>query len=159
LAIVEDEEKWHVNDQADAAMKPAAVNFKTMFLDAEEDEEQTCSLASVLDVLRSKWPGGAVFQAGDVVKSIFRASENASYAASIAEQAAEASAGFKAALELASGKPVPNVSAPAINWRLQAIKDSPAIVDGKTLVLRYTKPDRDGRGGGFRVESLVSDGH
>jgi hypothetical protein len=157
LAIVADEEKWHVNDQADTA--PAAVKFKTMFLDVEEDEEQTCSLASVLDVLRSKWPSGAVFQAGDVVKSIFRSSENAGYAASIVEQALEAAASFKAALELASGKAVPIVSAPAINWRLQAIKDSPAIVDGKTVVLRYTKPDRDGRGGGFRVESLGSDGH
>ena len=53
-----------------------------------------------------------------------------------------------------AGKPIKTVSAPTINWRLQAIKDAPALVGGKTLVLRYLKPDRAGRHGGFRVEEL-----
>jgi hypothetical protein len=64
---------------------------------------------------------------------------------------AEAAAVLKANLELAVGAPIATVSAPAINWKLQAIKESPAVVNGKTLVLRYNKPNRDGRGGGFRV--------
>jgi hypothetical protein len=108
-------------------------------------------------VLHRKWPNEAVFQAGDVVKSIFRSSENVSYAAAIAEAEAEAVASFKAALELATGKAVPLVSAPAINWRLQALKDTPAIVDGEALVLRYAKPNRNGRDGGFRVVALNID--
>ena len=98
-----------------------------------------------------------MFQAGNVVKSIFQSSGNASYAASIGEGEAEAAASFKAALELATGKVVPLVSAPVINWRLQALKDTPAIVDGKALVLRYTKPNRNGRDGGFRVVTLKID--
>jgi hypothetical protein len=146
--------EWFTGDTPDGATRPTPIYFKTMFLDAEDDEEQTCSLASVLDVLCRRWPNGAVFQAGDVVKSIFQGSENASFAAAVAEQAASAAASFKAALEMAVGKAIPLVSAPAINWKLQAIKDMPAAVDGKTLVLRYTKPDANRHGGGFQVETL-----
>jgi len=32
--------------------------------------------------------------------------------------------------------------------------DAPAVFDGKTFVLRYSKPNRDGRGGGFKIEEL-----
>jgi hypothetical protein len=156
VALVKEEAEWFAGDPPDAA-PPTTVDFKTLFLDGEEDEEQACSLASVLDVLTRKWPDGAMFQAGNVVKSIFQSSGNASYAASIAEGEAEAAASFKAALELATGKVVPLVSAPVINWRLQALKDTPAIVDGKALVLRYTKPNRNGRDGGFRVVTLKID--
>jgi hypothetical protein len=130
--------------------RPQKIDFKSMFLASEDNEEESSSLASVLDVLRRKWPNGALFQAGDVVTSIFHAGANASYAAAVAEAAAS----FKAALELACGKSIPIISAPAINWKLQAIKDAPAIVDGQTLVLRYIKPNRDGRDGGFKVEAL-----
>ena len=66
----------------------------------------------------------------------------------------EQAASFKAALELACGKPIALISAPAINWKLQALVDAPAVVDGKTLVLRYHKPNRDGRGGGFKIAEL-----
>jgi hypothetical protein len=85
VALVEDEVGWFAGDEPAAGMQPMTVDFNSMFLDGEDDEEQTCSLASVLDVLRSKWPNEAVFQAGDVVKSIFRSSESASNAATIAE--------------------------------------------------------------------------
>ena len=156
VALVKEEAERFAGDPPDAA-PPTTVDFNTLFLDGEEDEEQACSLASVLDVLTRKWPDGAMFQAGNVVKSIFQSSGNASYAASIAEGEAEAAASFKAALELATGKVVPLVSAPVINWRLQALKDTPAIVDGKALVLRYTKPNRNGRDGGFRVVTLKID--
>jgi len=156
-ALVKDEVECLTGDQPAAAMQPTAVDFNTMFLDGEDDEEQTCSLASVLDLLHRKWPNEALFQASDVVKSIIRSSENASYAATIAEDEAEAAASFKAALELATGKATPLVSAPVINWRLQALKDTPAIVDGEALVLRYAKPNRNGRDGGFRVVSLNID--
>jgi hypothetical protein len=157
VALVKDEVEWFTGDPPTATMKPMTVDFKTMFLDGEDDEEQTCSLASVLDVLHRKWPNEAVFQASDVVKSIFRSSENASFAAAFAEAEGEAAASFKAALELATGKAVPLISAPAINWRLQALKDTPAIVDGEALVLRYAKPNRNGRDGGFRVVTLSID--
>ena len=133
--------------------RPEKVDFKSMFLEGEDEEEQSASLASVLDVLRRKW-GGDLFQAGDVVNSIFHASGNASYSAALAEEADTQAAGFKAALELAAGKSIAIVSAPAINWKLQAIKDAPALVDGKILVLKYEKPDSNRHGGGFKVEEL-----
>jgi hypothetical protein len=133
--------------------EPTSVDFKTMFLDAEGDEEQSSSLASVLDVLRRKWSND-LFQAGDVVSKIFQASGNVSYNAALAEEVDNQAAAFKTALELACGKPIPIISAPAINWKLQAIVDWPAVVDGKILALKYHKPDANRHGGGFKVEEL-----
>ena len=43
---------------ADKDCKPEAVSFRDIFLEAEAEEEQTTSLNTVLDVLRTKWPGG-----------------------------------------------------------------------------------------------------
>jgi hypothetical protein len=151
--LVEDEKQGFVY-QPTGELEPTMVSFKSMFLDSEDDEEQSASLASVLDLLHRRWPSGHLFQAGDVVSSIFHASGNASFNAALAEEADARAAGFKAALELACGKPIPIVSAPAINWKLQTIKDAPALVDGKTLVLQYHKPNRDGRDGGFKVVEL-----
>ena len=58
---------------------------------------------------------------------------------------------------MAADKSIKIVSAPVINWRLQAIADTPAALGYKTLVLRYVKPDRDGRYGGFRVETMTDE--
>ena len=152
LKLVADEKHGFVYEPT-GEPEPTTVDFKSMFLESEDDEEQSASLASILDVLRRKWPGGSLFQAGDVVNSIFHAS-NASFNAALAEEADNQAASFKAALELACGKPIPLVSAPAINWKLQTLVDAPAVVDGKTLVLRYFKPDSNRHGGGFKVEEL-----
>jgi hypothetical protein len=126
---------------------PAApITFKTALLEAEADEEQTSSLLTVLDALRTLWPdtqhpgNSRLFQAGEVALH--------------AGKAEEPSIAFKVALEMAAGKPIKIVSGPVINWRLQAIADTPASLGYKTLVLRYVKPNRDGRYGGFRVETL-----
>jgi len=152
VELAKDEAHWWITEPP--AAPPHTIGFKTMFLDSEDDEEQTSSLAAVLDLLRRKWPDASPFQASDVVKSIFRASESAIYGTAAAETLASEAATFKANLELAVGRAIPTVSAPAVNWRLQAIKDTPAIVDRHSLVLRYIKPNRDGRGGGFKVETL-----
>jgi hypothetical protein len=127
--------------------RPTAVDFNSIFRDAETDEEENTSLASVLDVLRSNWPNGTLFQASDVINRFFP-----SFAGDWDSKAVS----FKAALELACGKPIPILSAPAINWKLQAIKDAPVVVEDKPLILRYSKPDRAGRDGGFKVEGLIT---
>lgn len=49
-ALVEDEKKWHVYEPPKGEPEPVAVDFKSMFLEFEDDEEQSSSLASVLDV-------------------------------------------------------------------------------------------------------------
>jgi hypothetical protein len=125
------------------------ITFKTMLLDTEADEEQTSSLVTVLDALRTLWPD--IRQRGN--SRLFQASEVALYAG----KAEDASIAFKVALEMAADKSIKIVSAPVINWRLQAIADTPAALGYKTLVLRYVKPDRDGRYGGFRVETMTDE--
>jgi hypothetical protein len=153
--LVHQEPKWHV-DRLSGEPPPTSVDFKSLLLDAETDEEQSCSLASVLDILRRHWPGEALFQAKDVVNRIFRGPANASFNAVLAEENADEGASFKAALELAAGKPIGIISAPTINWKLQALVDSPVRVERKPLVLRYRKPEKSGRGGGFKVVGLRS---
>jgi hypothetical protein len=151
-----EEERHGFVDAPSGEPAPTSVDFKSLFLESEGDEEQSSSLASVLDILRRHWPGEALFQAKDVVSRIFHGAGNASFNAALAEERAAEEAGFKSALELASGKAVGVISAPAINWKLQALVDSPALVEGKALVLRYRKPDDSGRSGGFKVVELLA---
>ena len=115
--------------------------FRSLFLAGEEDEEQTYSLSTVIDVLYRRYPNSELFQASEI--------------AAYAGLANEESIGFKAALEIACGKPIKIISAPVINWRLQAVVDAPVTIDEKLLVLQYLKPDKSGRNGGFKVVQLT----
>jgi hypothetical protein len=116
------------------ACRPTEISFKQMFLSGEADEEQTSSLVTVLETLRLKWPSG------------FKASDVAYYAGSADEQAIT----FRGALELASGKSLPVVSSTAVSWRLKALVDASAEIEGKVFALRYS-PDH--HGGVFTVTS------
>jgi hypothetical protein len=138
--------KLHAKDSAErvAAMvadrpacPPAAISFRTLFLAGEADEEQSSGLATVLDVLRTKWREGC--KAADV--------------AMFAGQATQETIEFKAALEQASGKPMPIITPTTITWRLKALKDAPVLIEGATLALRYV-PDKAKNGGAFTVETV-----
>ena len=125
----------HVNALAmDAApgCPPALVRFRDVFAASEIDDEQTSSLATVLDVCRREWPAG------------FTAADLANYLARL-DPAAEA---LKSALEMAASKSIKIVSAPVLAWRLKAIVDAPCDVAGVVVALRYA-PDH--RGGTFAV--------
>jgi hypothetical protein len=114
---------------------PRKVSFQNIFLYGEADEEQTSSLATVLDVLHSRWPQG--FKASDV--------------AAFTGKASEAAIEFKAALEAASGKLLAIVTATMVSWRLKALKDAPVMVGDDLFALRY-RPDK--QGGTFTVEPI-----
>jgi len=111
---------WQAAD-ADPFCPPREIQFKTLFLQGEADDEQTSSLAIVLDVLRRRWP------------SSFEAREVATYAGQDEQDAIA----FKAALEMASGKSLKIISSTTVAWRLKALVDTPANVGGKVLVLRF----------------------
>ncbi len=115
---------------------PVAISFSKLFLSGEEDEEQTSSLATVVDMLRHKWPCGC------------RASEVATFAGQASEEAIE----FKAALEAASGKPLPVITARFVSWRLKAVADAPVKVGDDLLALRY----QPGNQGGLFVVMPIS---
>jgi hypothetical protein len=119
------------------ACPPVAISFLKLFLSGEADEEQTSSLATVLDVLRSKRPAGC--KAGEV--------------ALFAGQASEEAIEFKAALEQASGKLLPVVTATTITWRLKALTDAPVRLEQTTFALRYV-PDERKHGAAFIVKAV-----
>jgi hypothetical protein len=114
---------------------PTAVSFRKLFLASEDDEEQTSSLATLLDVMRSRWSYGC------------RAKEVALFAGQATEEAIE----FKAALEVASGKILPVITATTVSWRLKMLADAPVKIGDDLLVLRY---QRAKQGGEFTVELI-----
>jgi hypothetical protein len=90
----------------------------------------------VLEVMKKKWPSG--FKASDVAYHVGSAETD--------------SIEFKAALEQASGKMIPIVTATMITWRLKAIVDAPVAIDGKILALRYAA--ERGHGGTYQVREV-----
>ncbi|MBV8093404.1 MAG: hypothetical protein JO110_09240 [Acetobacteraceae bacterium] len=76
--------------------KDPTLRFKDLFSMLESEEEQTTGLAEVLQTIQQKWPGGT--QAGI-----------------IALHAGESTA-FRAAMEQAIGKPLPQGSISAYRW-------------------------------------------
>ena len=115
--------------------RPITISFRRLFLLGEAEEEQSSALATVLEVIRAKWPQGC------------RAREVAAHAGATEEGAIE----FKAALEQASSKAIKVVTATTITWRLKALLDAPVALDGGILVLRYL-PDHDA--GTFVVKEI-----
>jgi hypothetical protein len=113
------------------------ISFKEIFLAGEADEEQTSSLAVVLDLLRSRWPNG------------FKANDVSSYASQSEIGAME----FRAALEQASGKPLLLITPTSVSWKLKALVDAPVLVGDRVLALRRTA-DKTKNGGFFRVEPV-----
>lgn len=103
----------------------------------EADEEQTSSLAVVLDLLRSRWPNG------------FKANDVSSYAGQSEIGATE----FRAALEQASGKPLLLITATSVSGKLKALVDAPVLVGDRVLAVRRTV-DNAKNGGFFRVEPV-----
>jgi hypothetical protein len=103
------------------ACKPVTISFKGLFLTGESEEEQSSSLATVLDVIRTKWPYGC------------QPAAVASYAGEAAESALE----FKASLEAATGKAIKVVTSRVITWALKSLVDAPVQVGSAVLALRY----------------------
>jgi hypothetical protein len=87
-----------------SSLPPSQIRFAELFLAGEADEEQFAGLATVLEVLRRRWPDG--FKSADV--------------AGYAGEAEEGAIAFRAALEQASGKVLTIISSPTIAWRLTA---------------------------------------
>jgi hypothetical protein len=108
-----------------------------MFLAGEADDEESSSLVTVLDVIMDKWPYGA------------KSSDIAGYASEMGGSGAA----FRAAIELASGKGMPTVTATSVTWRLKALVDAPVSIGGKVFCLRYL-PDRTKSGGTFGVKPI-----
>ncbi len=115
--------------------RPTKISFRKLFLDGEADEEQSASLATVLETLREKWP------------TSFKAADAAYYAGGADDKAIA----FKGALEVATGKALPSVSSVSVAWRLKSLADAPVNVEGRVLVLRYM-PDHNT--GAFAVRAL-----
>jgi hypothetical protein len=128
-------------DLHSATCPPAEISFRREFLDNDVEDEQGHALALVLALLRSRWPG--TFQSSDILDFCNN---------TFGENASSFTGEFFDALETATGsKPPKAYSARSLTWRLKAIVDAPALVNGKLMQLRFN-PHHDV--GWFSVEEL-----
>ena len=130
---VEHAAKLHSKD----ANADGANQLPQSVLAGEADEEQASSLATVLDILLHQWP-----------TAVRQATSRCSPVGPL-RKAIE----FKAALEQASGKPLPVITATTITWRLKALTDAPVLIGKSTFALRYV-PDGNKHGATFVVKSV-----
>jgi hypothetical protein len=133
--VAREEAAWFVADPD--PLPVTEVSFKKMFLAREADDEQTVSMATVLEVLRQKWPCG--FQAADVARYAGQPEENA--------------IAFRSALEHAAGKALKVVTSTTVAWRLKGLVDAPVQVSNQVLVLRHVS-DANRHGARFSVVPL-----
>jgi hypothetical protein len=142
-AAVEHASRCHLGrrDLHNTACPPVEIIFRQEFLDNDVEDEQGHALAIVLTLLGSRWPG--TFQSSDILRF-----SNDAFDPDISAFSAE----FFDALEAATGlPPAKTYSARTLTWRLKAIADAPAPVNGKLMQLRFV-PHHDG--GWFFVEQL-----
>jgi hypothetical protein len=53
-----------------AACPPGKISFRDLFIEQEQDEEESASLADALDAMDREWPNETLFQSADVAKLI-----------------------------------------------------------------------------------------
>jgi hypothetical protein len=134
--LIAEHVKWLVADKP-TVCPPSRIRFRDLFLDGESDEEQASSLATVLEIIQTKWPDGCT------------AAEVATYAGGLYE----AAAAFKAAIEAASGKAIKVVTPTVLTWRIKALVDAPTQIGDQVLALRYLR-DKTKHGGTFSVKRI-----
>lgn len=133
IEYVAERVKWHVDDKPVCPPKP--IRFRDLFQAGEAEEEQAGALAIVLNILRVNWPNGCT----------------AATVADFISKEDDAARMLRGAIETATGSSIRVVSAHTMAWRLKALNDTPAEVDGTVLVLRYLSGHE---GGTFHVRDV-----
>ena len=111
--LVKSEVEWCVADPPPQASRPVQISFKSMFLEGENEDEETTGLAAFLTMLRARW-WGREFKASAVASDI----EPEGFTPT--DEARE----LRAALERAAGKVLRPVSAATVTWCLKKLADA-----------------------------------
>ena len=131
------EQIHHFVADAEPGCPPTAVDFATRFMASEAEDEQVLGLTTVLDTLRRRY-GTRMFSTAEV----------ATFASRVEDEAIA----FKGALEMASGKALPIISAISVASRLKSLVGAPVALDDATVALRY-KPHH--QGGSFFIARVA----
>ncbi len=140
-SAVENAAAQHVEHVAALAMPagtttPKLVRFRDLFLEQEQDDEETASLADVLDALAGKWPDCRIFHSNDVGRVI---NDQSDYRTEAEKQAAQTIREFL----FPNLPPGHTVTAKAIGKRLKRYVGDPVRYGARTLVLK-SQPDPNG---------------
>ena len=113
---------------------PSAISFRNIFLDQEDDDEETASLVDVLTILANRWPqperGKNYFYAADVAKLVNHNGD------AVAEDTREQAITVREFL-FPHIPPAAAISSKSAGKRLRRHVDEPVRGgDGQTLILR-----------------------
>jgi hypothetical protein len=120
------------------ACEPEAISFSNMFAAGESGEEQSSSIHDVMKALRERY-SHAAFGGSDVAAWI--------------NTYTDGSVAFRVALEAATGgKPLKEVTARTVTWKLKTVCGAPVVLeDNTTIALKFTSHNE---GGSFVVQRL-----
>jgi hypothetical protein len=121
---------------ADRPSRPVEIDFKKIFGEAENDDEESTGLAAVLVTLQQKWKDG--FKAKDVLGFI---------------ESDEGGALRTLLMERDKAKGTRTISSITVAWALKPYVDVPVAVEEQVIVLRRTLNRKDGDT--FKVERLA----
>jgi hypothetical protein len=118
-----------------ASVAGISIDFRHLFLNQEEDEEETASLTDALGALAHKWPRETKFLAADVARMVNDRSE---FTPDEERQRCETQFLFP------NLQPNHIVTAKAVGKRLKRHVGEPVKLGDETLVLRDWRDDNDG---------------
>jgi hypothetical protein len=129
---------------------PVPINFRDLFVDQEQDDEESASLADVLDSLSRKWPAEDKFHAADIAKIIndtgqWRTDDEVERSAILRE------------LLFADAQPNTTVTAKATGKRLSRHVGEPVVHRTRTLILREVRDRSAGPKGALAYYVQVKD--
>jgi hypothetical protein len=126
--------KWNAGREVEtpSASRPVPINFRDLFVDQEQGEEESASLADVLDSLSRKWPAESKFHAADIAKIINDTSQWRT------DDEVERSAILRELL-FADAQPNTTVTAKATGKRLSRHVGEPVMHGTKTLILKEVR--------------------
>jgi hypothetical protein len=114
---------------------PRHIKFKDLFLEQEEDEEESASLADALEALATQWPDNKTFQSIDVSRLININPKNDGLFNDTPEREKERAAVLREYL-FPTLSPGQTVTAQAVTRRLKTHIGEPVRRGGKILILR-----------------------
>jgi len=119
---------WHLVGSAveyAAATLDQAVDFESLFLSYEAEDETTNAIAGALDIMRGTW-GDSSFMADDVAKLITDPMTGE----------IDKSRELKGCLDAACERPMPLATGRAVTWRLNAFAGAPVRVGDHVMLLK-----------------------
>ena len=159
-SAIENAAALHVEDVAERvkamvddapSRPPVEIDFGKLFLSQEDDDEESGSLADMLETLAAKWPDGAKFKASDITKIL-------NYRGEYHGDGDIERAVILREFLFPKLPPTQDVSAKAVSAALKSQLGSPVRIGKQTMILKDWRNPSDGPKGAVSYFVLARNG-